>query len=478
MRHGFASWRFLCAALLLLSGCADKLLVTSEPSGAMVSVVDDRGRLVVAGPSPLMAELSLPEDSDTAYAIEVQPTTLQAERFLPASRTLNAADYFQLPGGEDGVPVLAFTLTEKDYVNLPQVEVMLTPRGRWVGVLTRGRSYKDVTEGGGAVPALVVDFGDNRGLQGFAISPDGERIVYAEAVYDRAVALPGGPMSVETPRVFNLKGANLRGINIVGGGVQHITTEDFRDLFPTFSADGERILFSSNRRGELAGILGIRANGRSGISDIYVNHRNGMVVQPTAAADGTIAFAVVTLDPSQQNVTDTQVWTHYGPNEFPTQITRGRSPAVAPDGSAIAYINPDDGNLWVVDPDGSNRVQLTSGATDVVRRYRAALEPTERQLFDEDRAADRLAVAPFRDPSWSPDGRWVLYTAMEGSDPTGRPNEDIWMIRPDGTDKQQLTTNGSADRHPLMAPDGRSVYFLSNRGESWGIWRIPFGDVD
>lgn len=476
LRGGFVA---LLLAALTLVGCTNKLLITSEPSGAIVTVTDPSGKLLASGASPLLAELEFSEKKDKTYTVEVQPTTAQAERFLPATQAIATADYFALEEASDKSRTLMFALVEKEYVPVPVVEVILTPRGKWVGVLGKIRSFKDVTEAGGSVPTLIVDFGENRGIQGLAISPNGDRIIYSEAVYTNPISAPdAATLSVEDQRVYNLKGANLRGINIVGGGVQHITTEDFQDMFPSFSADGSRILFSSNRRGASLGILGIRANGRSGISDIYVDHRNGMVLQPSSAADGTVAFCVINVDPVRKVVTDTQVWTHYGPNEFPTQITRGRNPSISPEGDHIAYINPEDGNLWVIDPDGSNRIQLTSGASEIMRRYRRSLSNAERTIFDANRTADLDQIVPFSNPSWTPDGKTILYTSMEGTDPTGRPNQDIWMMKADGSDKQQLTTNGSADRFPLMSPAGDEIYFLSNRGESWAIWRMPFENLE
>ncbi|MEL7089739.1 MAG: hypothetical protein AAGL98_15070, partial [Planctomycetota bacterium] len=314
----------------LLAGCTSKLLIETEPAGAIVTVSDADGRALRSGPSPLVAELAVSETEPSRFTVEVTPTTAQAERFYGDRATLSSAEYFALPENERQERVLAFELVEKEYVNLPLVEVVLTPEGRWVGVATKSRSYKEIGEAGGNVPTQIVDFGENRGIQGLALSPDGRRIVYSEAVYERrldgptASGTPGGEADPSPVRVYQLKGANLRGINIEGGGVQYITTDDFQDMFPSFtppeSRHGELILFSSNRRGDLLSLLGIRAAGRSGISNIYVDNSNTILLKPTAGRNDTIAFAGVNVDPVRNQVVQSEIWTNFGPNEFPTLI--------------------------------------------------------------------------------------------------------------------------------------------------------------
>ncbi len=483
----------LAVVLLVLGGCASKLLIETRPAGAQVEVFDGRGKTVRSGPSPLRADLTFPGKGEARYQVKITPTPEQAERYESQGAELTASSYERLPVTAGSTRMLTLTLPERPYLSIPSFEVTLNDQGQWVGLARKVRAYDDISESGGVVPALVVDFGENRGLQGLTLSPQGDRIVYAEAVYvdppaslDAAVNLPATESlpkvkgvdtePVNQPSVYPLKGANLRGINIQGGGIQHITTEDYRDLFPSFTPDGANLLFSSNRRrAGLLDILRIRAGGRSGISDIYVNHRDSMVLNPTQAKDGTVAFAALKRDPASGKLTGSDLWTVHGPppNEFPTSITGGHSPAISPDGRHVAYIGV-DGNLWVVAVDGSTKTQLTSGAADIRRRYRASLSTVETRLFEANRPAGVQQITPFREPSWTPDGRYILYSSMEGLDPTGRPNADLWVTNRAGDERRQLTTNGSADRYPMAGPESDAIYFLSNRGKSWGIWKIPY----
>jgi len=121
-------------------------------------------------------------------------------------------------------------------------------------------------------------------------------------------------------------------------------------------------------------------------------------------------------------------------------------PAISPDGKQIAYIGPDR-QLWRVPINGQNPVLLTSGAAPKGGKRR---------------------------PAWSPDGKYILYASDEGKDSKDEPNYDVWMMREDGTGVRQLTTNGSMDDYPVVSPDQKHIYFVSNRGFTEGIWRIPF----
>ena len=457
---------------LLNVGCPSQLRVVTDPPGSRVTVKNTAGRRIRSGPAPLKVAVSFPRPDDR-YVVEVEPTEPMAERYLPKAEEVTKERYDSLPSPDrPSVRSLLVELDEKEFVTVTHLEVVLDTGRRWRGVLTRSRAYKDIHETGGAVPGRVVDFEDNLGIQAMALSPDGLRIVYSVATYNKSMEDIQKLFAEAEPRYLDIAGANLQAASVRVGGIQHITSESFRDMFPSFTYDGERLLFSSNRRHrDSEDLLMLNARTRKGISDVYVDTRGGRVLRPTQAENGTIAYCLEDPDPIDQRNRFT-IWTIGGLNEYPTQIETGSQPTISPDGTRIAYIGF-DGNLWVVEIDGAHATQLTFDAHKILKRYRESLSHKELKWYDwfvrEVGVPERM---PFSYPSWSSDGQYILYTSMEGSDPTGRPNEDIWIMRFDASEKRQLTTNGSIDRYPLISPDSTWVYFMSNRGGRWAIWRI------
>ena len=96
----------------------------------------------------------------------------------------------------------------------------------------------------------------------------------------------------------------------------------------------------------------------------------------------------------------------------------------------IAFISAfeEHHDLWVMDGDGGNRVNLTS-----------------------DRAYNR-------EPMWSPDGQSIAFSRTLSSNNTGW---DLWVIDADGSNLVPLTQGPSQDRHPAWSPDGRRIAYAS-----------------
>jgi Tol biopolymer transport system component len=76
------------------------------------------------------------------------------------------------------------------------------------------------------------------------------------------------------------------------------------------------------------------------------------------------------------------------------------------------------------------------------------------------------------DPAWSRTGGKIAYASDAGSDDAGRRNYDVYVLTiADPSHPVRITLSGSRDDSPAWDPTGRSLYFRSNRGGKWGIWK-------
>lgn len=72
---------------------------------------------------------------------------------------------------------------------------------------------------------------------------------------------------------------------------------------------------------------------------------------------------------------------------------------------------------------------------------------------------------------WSPDGKWLTYTAKRDNDPTPA-GFDIYKIPSKGGKEIQLTTAPGLDDGPEYSPDGKYIYFNSVRSGLMQLWRM------
>ncbi|OIN56302.1 amidohydrolase family protein [Arsenicibacter rosenii] len=76
------------------------------------------------------------------------------------------------------------------------------------------------------------------------------------------------------------------------------------------------------------------------------------------------------------------------------------------------------------------------------------------------------ALGDCRQPTWSPDGRWVAFHAFwDGT-------YHLWMVSRDGKQKKQLTFGIYDDREPHWSPDGKRMVFSSDRSGNYDIWQL------
>jgi dipeptidyl aminopeptidase/acylaminoacyl peptidase len=104
----------------------------------------------------------------------------------------------------------------------------------------------------------------------------------------------------------------------------------------------------------------------------------------------------------------------------------------------------------------------------------SAGNPRRALIEWEGKPALRLSAARF-----SPNGKWV---AFSGS-PFGSSVKDLWIVplRKDRPAKEneliQFTNGDFAETEPYWSPDGRTIYFLSDRDGFLCIWARSFDPV-
>jgi len=69
-----------------------------------------------------------------------------------------------------------------------------------------------------------------------------------------------------------------------------------------------------------------------------------------------------------------------------------------------------------------------------------------------------------RQPRYSPDGEWILYSALRGG------NVDVWSLQPKTGAVRRLTDSPAVDYDPAVTPDGKHLIFSSDRSGHFEIW--------
>lgn len=169
------------------------------------------------------------------------------------------------------------------------------------------------------------------------------------------------------------------------------------------------------------------------------------------------------------------------------------TPAFSPDGRSIAFSSSRDNSpgIFVMDRRGESVRRLTNGGSDpswtpdgreVVYSAESGRDPDNRQAPSELWAVNvesaqrrRIAAADAVQPRVSPDGRlvafWGLPVDAAGKEFT-RANRDISVQPLAGGERVPITTGESTNWNPAWAPDGRTLYFSSDRAGTMNIWRV------
>ncbi len=193
--------------------------------------------------------------------------------------------------------------------------------------------------------------------------------------------------------------------NADGKQIKQLTTSKGYDAEATVSPDGKKIIFTSERDGDL---------------DLYSMDTNGKNVKRLTTEVGYDGGAFFSPDSKQI------VYRASHP-QTAEEIKRYK------DLLAQHLIVPTTFEVWTMNADGTNKRQVT-----------------------------KLGAASFA-PFFTPDGKRILFcTNYFATDPRKR-NFDLALINVDGTNLERVTFNETFDGFPMFSPDGKKLVFASNR---------------
>ena len=280
-----------------------------------------------------------------------------------------------------------------------------------------------------------------------------------------------------------------------------------RDSYPQISPDGQYIVFQSNRDGSNQ----IWLMQRDGSDLRQLTHAAGegaetpgwspdgqFIVYAAYLAEGNNDVFIMRPDGSDQK----QISNGPGYDGHPHWSADGQrivfnSDRDTPEPDAAWHLRWHD--IWSVAPDGSGATKLTNckstctfgsvspdGSQLLYRRVDNSpglnwvLEAGDRnsEIYVVPLSggeARNLSAHPAFDgwPQWSPDGQWVVFASNRTGPPlTGQ----VWLVRPDGSDLQQITQGSWAHVQPSFSPQGGSIlvyrHVETDEGESGSIVEI------
>jgi Tol biopolymer transport system component len=305
-----------------------------------------------------------------------------------------------------------------------------------------------------------------------AISPDGRRVIY----------------SSDQNGNYDIYTATL------DGQTTQLTHDTANELHPAWSPDGQLFAFLRVAGEHFDILVSPIAGGperkvaRIDLTRFGLPHDDVLATQgspgPAWSPNGA-ELAFTSSTPGDSNAPIHVLQLNSGQQRVLTHPLNGAYdfyPAYSPDGKWVAFCrlhSNSTSSVYVIRAAGGEERLITrerkdikglawmpDGRSFVISSNRAG--PQRLWSVDVDTGATRpfpTAGTSARDPSVSPDGKWLVY-----SDYMVR--AQIWSLPLNGGAGRSLLPSTRQDHSAQYSPDGKSIAFVSDRSGAWEVWTM------
>ncbi|HSH38458.1 MAG TPA: hypothetical protein VK993_06705, partial [Chthoniobacterales bacterium] len=104
----------------------------------------------------------------------------------------------------------------------------------------------------------------------------------------------------------------------------------------------------------------------------------------------------------------------------------------------------------------------------------AAAQPTPQAGMRPFTFEDMMALKRISDPVPSPDGKWVVFSAVDVNVEENTRKSRLWIVPANGGDARRLNSTENEEERPRFSPDGKRLIFMSKATDPSQIWIVDF----
>lgn len=271
------------------------------------------------------------------------------------------------------------------------------------------------------ISSKELDFMPEEVLAGIVIGSHDEDVVETAKVWNVRIDQPVA--EDYNPNSEGWIGCRLETMNVFDGKRKVIHTKDGRFEAPNWMPDGDKLIFNMD-------------------GSLYTIPKDGgnLAKVNTGSADDLNNDHCISFNGKMMGISHND---GNGSNVFVLPLTGGEPQAVTTD--APSYLHG-----WA--PNNKEVVYVAQrGGSKIYDIYRKSIKGGKEEKLTDNKKLEHVDGCEY-----SPDGKYIYYN---GSQKGG--TMQLWRMKPDGSNKEQLTFDQYNNWFPHISPDGKWIAFIS-----------------